>query len=166
MWWRKNKIEDSGHASVAPTRGLSGRIHWMQSRLAETLNKKTSALSRRGQIMLLLVICLVFGGGSVWMVIWDFRSGQDSFPIQPKSITVPSYVDKTGDPAPTIGGINDDDMKKIKSIRHYLDSLQETVEGKRIFDSIRYARPGFMDSLREVERLYGMDTTIINAQVK
>lgn len=157
--WGKRKKESSKTSDRVALRMASG-IHWMQTRFGEVLNKKTSRFTRQGKMVLLFAICLFFGGGSLYVLVNGLKGDRSpDQSIKPNAITVPAYADKSGEPASIREGyLTDREIKRIRSIRHYLDSLQHSSEGKKILDSIVRMRPGFMDSLAEVERLYRIDT--------
>jgi hypothetical protein len=138
---------------------IAGGIHRMQRRFGNTLNKKTSKFTRRGKIVLLVLICLFFGGGSLYVLVDGLSDRSAVQNSKPNAIQAPAHIDKTGDARGEESIVTEREIKRIKSIRNYLDSLQTSVEGKKIMDSIVRVRPGFLDSLREVEYLYGIDTT-------
>jgi hypothetical protein len=140
--------------------GIARLIAGMQARFGSGLNRRTQDLSRKGKLILLLVFCICFGGASLYIMIEGLHSPASSFELsKSKFITIPKHIDRTGDPSPRIKAfITPGDIKKIESFRRYMDSLQTTRQGLLIHDSIIRARPGLMDSLIEVERLYGIDS--------
>lgn len=160
--WRKRKNTGASGETVTgkASTGIAKLIGGMQNRFAEALNKKTAKLTQRGKVILLIVFCIVFGGGSVYIMIDGLRSSNSSSQIlKPGVVRVPKHVDKTGEGAPSIKAyITSDDMRRIKRFRRFMDSLKSTRQGLLIHDSIMKARPGLMDSLQEVERLYGVDS--------
>ena len=162
MWWKRKAEKESTKTPDGIVSRIAGVMNRMHNRLGETLNKKTLNLNRRGKIGLLFLICLILGGGSLYVLIAGLKDNHSPDLIKPKAIRVPSHVNKTGDPAPANGVTNVDDIKRIKSIRDYLHRLQQTTGGQRTYDSILHVRPGFMDSLRQVERLYGIDTAVVD----
>ena len=155
--WRKNK-KGTPTASNKIASRIAGGINQMQHWFGNTLNRKTSKFTRRGKIVLLVIICLFFGGGSLYVLVDGLSDRTAVENSKPNAIQAPAHIDKTGDAGEEESILTEGEIKRIKSIRNYLDSLQTSVEGKKIIDSIVRMRPGFMDSLREVEHLYGIDT--------
>jgi hypothetical protein len=43
---------------------------------------------------------------------------------------------------------------KVVAFRKYMDSLNATAKGRKIYDSINLARPGLLDSAKVLEKLY------------
>ena len=156
--WRKSKKDIPATSNKIASR-IAGGINRMQRWFGETLNKKTNKFTRRGKIELMLVICLFFGGGSLYVLVDGLSDRAAVQNSKPNAIQAPAHIDKTGDARDAESVLTERELTRIKSIRNYLDSLQTSIEGKKIVDSIVRVRPGFLDSLREVERLYGIDTT-------
>lgn len=160
MWRRKkNKNVDAPDSTVRDKAavGIGMFINNMHKRFGSTLNRKTAALSQRGKIVFLIVFCLSFGGGSLYIMFDGWNSAASTNLLKLKSISVPKHIDKTGAPNVRVL-ITARDIQKIQSFRRYMDSLKTTNQGLVIHDSILHARPGLMDSLTEVERLYGLDS--------
>ncbi len=167
MWGkRKNKNTETSKDSIKDkaASGIAKLINGIQNKFGETLNKKTANLTQRGKIILLIVFCVVFGGGSIYIIIEGLSSSNESSKIlKSKFISVPKHVDKTGEGSPQINVfITAEDIRRITQFRRYMDSLKTTKQGLQIHDSIISARPGLMDSLTEVERLYGIDSSSKN----
>jgi hypothetical protein len=164
--WRKGKKMGTAERSVndKAATGIAKLINGMQRKFGETLNKKTAKLTQRGKVVLLVGFCIVFGGGSIYIMVDGMRSSRSSSELlNSKSIAVPSHVDKTGDLSPDIKAfITAEDIRKIQAFRRYMDSLKTTKQGLLTHDSIIHARPGLMDSLAEVEWLYGIDSAAKN----
>lgn len=166
--WRRRKNKDAEEAKESISNkaalGISKMINRMQHRFGETLNRKTAQLTQRGKIILFIVFCLLFGGGSLYVFIDGFTSSRSfSRALKPGAISVPKHVTKTGnDNQPIKAIITAEDIRKIKRFRRYMDSLKISKNGVFIYDSIINARPGLMDSVTEVERVYGFDTSMSN----
>lgn len=165
MWKkRKNKDQEASKKSIKEkaASGIARMINGVQNRFGETLNKKTANLTQRGKIVLLIVFCLVFGGASAYIIIDELSSSRSSSRLlKTNPISVPKHVDKTGDKSQGIEAfISPEDIRRIKQFRRYMDSLKTSKHGIVIYDSIIKARPGLMDSVNEVERLYGIDSLL------
>jgi hypothetical protein len=163
MWKKRKKERPDGHEMIRDkaASGIARVIDGAQRRFGETLNSKTENLSQRGKMILLVAFCSVFGGGSLYIMIEGLHSAQaPSEILKSNPITVPRHVDKTGEGIRAF--ITAEDIRRIKLFRRYMDSLKNTNKGLLIHDSIIRVRPGLMDSLIEVERLYGIDSAAKN----
>lgn len=137
--------------SVTVTEALNRRIKRLRRRLADRLNAMTASWTRpQCRLFLLLVslgfvsagsavICLALrpspaGGSPAW------NTARISFHYAMPEVS----VHKPG--AAEIG--------EIERFSRYMDSLSQTAGGKRIYDSICKARPGLLDSVAAVERIY------------
>ena len=58
------------------------------------------------------------------------------------------------------------DYQSIASFKHYMDSLNKSLNGKYQYDSILQARPGLMDSVQVLEQLYLSQKIIKHANTK
>lgn len=164
MWWkRKNKNEQTVKNTIKEkaVSQLAIMINGMQNKFGETLNRKTANLTQRGKVILLIVFCIVFGGGSIYVLVDGWSSSKPSSTVlKSKFISVPKHVDKMDTDTPKINVfITAEDIRKIKQFRRYMDTLKNSKQGLLIYDSILRARPGLMDSVAEVEQLYGINNS-------
>lgn len=124
-----------------------------QERFAGCLGKLTTGLGTRGKMVVLAVLCIVFGGLSLLSVVRVFLPRENKKLVIPGQVAVPKHFDKTGEPY-------DDEVlvvspvlyKRLQEFRSYMDSLR--VYSKQVYDSIMHARPGLMDSVFFLEQIY------------
>lgn len=154
--FRRNKAKsDTGKSPVQDkvAKGIAGFLLSVQTKFASFMNARTNQLSVRAKRFWLVVFCLVFGGFSIHAFIGAFRSNENSSrSIKPAQVSVPKYYDQKEidkDPFAT-----ENDMVRIGQFKKYMDSLQGSVKGKAVHDSILKARPGLMDSIQLIEQLY------------
>ena len=128
---------------------LGQAVERRQRKAADYLNQKTATLSRGQTVTGLIIFCLLFGGSSGFTIWHSLRSSSGGVRIQ--TIKIPTHTIIPGndwnDEAILIGP----ELNRIKSFRRYLDSLQQTQEGKAVYDSIARFRPGLLDSLAFIE---------------
>ena len=161
MWFKRKKQElrDSGdRLSDKAATGIGNLIRGAHTRFGDSLNQKTANLNERGKVILLVLILIFLGGGSIYIIVDGLSSPAKSSVIAPQSISVPRHFDKTGDSRVLKQSITSDEMAKIKDFRHLLDSLKNSQFGYPMYDSLMNARPGLMDSLIQLERLYNGDS--------
>ncbi|WP_157097967.1 hypothetical protein [Niabella ginsenosidivorans] len=131
---------------------LGQSVERSQRRAANYLNQKTATLSRRQTIAGLVLFCVLFGGSSAFTIWHSLRSSAGSIRIQNMKVPAHTIIIPNND--------NNDleltgrELYRIKSFRRYLDSLQQTKEGKAVYDSIARYRPGLLDSLAFIEQAY------------
>lgn len=126
----------------------------LQSKWADYMQRKSDRLSNSIKKSLLISFCLLAGGCSLNLIISSFRtSNHTAFSVAP--IKVPEHSTKTreGNKHPSIIATKDE-FKKVQRFRYYMDSLSRSLSGKRIHDSILVARPGLMDSVLIIEKIY------------
>ena len=78
-------------------------------------------------------------------------------------IHMPQHMIETGDlKKPEHALIPEREYIKIIRFQHYMDSLNQTISGKKTADSINKIRPGLMDSTMELKKLYELQHKIKN----
>lgn len=155
--FRRFKIrENLEEGTKGPFGKVSGKINAVHHRWADRLQEKSEQLSSTGRWVFLCLFLIIFGGGSVF-IAWQAlvcTTPQASLPIN--RIT-PASTDGSGtmeEPFSNQPLVPAREHQAILVFRHYLDSLQQTEDGRLIRDSILKQRPGLMDSLDMLERMY------------
>jgi len=124
-----------------------------QSKWAAYLQEKAANYTSRRLKWLLLLFCVVssFCSG---LVIWNALHEKPSMPkIQP--IAVPQHINKDGiHHYPVQGYENSTAFTEIERFKAYMEKLRQTASGKQTYDSLVRARPGLMDSIALVEKIY------------
>jgi hypothetical protein len=160
MWWSRKKKQDgpasTNRVSNRISAGVNNYVTVKQAKLAGFLNRKTQGLSTGGKKLILVAICLVFGGMSLYLIIntvWS--TSKPVVSLKPKAISVPEHMDKTGEESlrPRVL-VSEQDMNEVRMFKVYMDSLKKSVKGKPLYDSILKARPGLMDTVGMLEELY------------
>jgi len=132
---------------------MGGAVEKRQRRAANYLNERATILSA-GQVKTALILfCTVFGGAAV-LVTWKaLHDPGKTINVQP--IRVPDYAVIPGDPLPEQETVlTGDEVRHIQRFQSYLDSLRQTEQGKRTYDSIARFRPGLLDSLAFIQQFY------------
>jgi hypothetical protein len=163
MWGiNKNNKQNESRIPVSEKAAASvgGMINRVQSKFGTVLNNKTSNLSKRGKIILFICFSLLFGGSSVCLIVKGITNSVEAYKNPTiRSITVPKHYDKTGMPGvknPSV--VSPAEMNRIRFFRRYMDSLSRSTHGSLLYDSIIRERPGLLDSISQVERMYMADS--------
>jgi hypothetical protein len=129
---------------------LGAAINKRQRGLADYLTQKTAGFSKTKLLVLLILFSALWGGSSAY-IIWKGLNRVTATPSVMTSIHAPRliYEDSVFGPDRFDSAIV---FRRIELFRIYVDSLR--YREPRRYDSILRARPGLMDSLRAVERLY------------
>lgn len=131
---------------------MGSTIERRQRRAADYLNAKAENLSRKQLITSFTCFVLLFGGSAV-AVIWQ-AFHRPATTVRVKSIAVPDHVLIPEQESPKERALTRTEIRHIKSFRRYLDSLQQSDNGKAVYDSIVRHRPGLLDSLSFIEEVY------------
>lgn len=123
-----------------------------QRRAADYLNKKVARCSKRRLKAGLFFYCLAFGGATAYVIHNSF-SGEGRT-VRVESIHVPASAVLPDHKDSLVRWPTPKEIVTIRAFRRYLDSLQQTKEGKLIYDSIVRLRPGLSDSLEMTLELY------------
>lgn len=120
------------------------------------LTDRTNRYSVRTLKIGLVTVCVLAGAGYVNIAINAFSKPAALRPIDKVSIPKHVILDE-GEKAGPVQQVNPVSGHNIRRFNYYMDSLQKTVEGKRIYDSILRVRPGLLDSIRKVEMMLGIE---------
>ncbi|WP_143708746.1 hypothetical protein [[Flexibacter] sp. ATCC 35208] len=149
---KRFKKQSSSKANEAVTTWIAQAIVNVQFKWSNWMYKKTSRWNKKEQSLFLYLILLVFGGISgliMYRTITGKTSkdsaGQHSFA---GPMTRPG-VKKIHDP----GNQSQPDTTAFSRFYHYIDSVGTTPAGKKQLDSFFRARPHFIDSVKEAERI-------------
>jgi hypothetical protein len=124
------------------------------------LQEKSERLSSTGKWVFLCLFLIIFGGGSIFIAWQALVCTRPQAPLPVNQIT-PASTDGSGtlkEPFPDEPFVPAREHQAILLFRHYLDSLQQTGNGRLTRDSILKQRPGLMDSLDMLERMYLMQS--------
>lgn len=130
----------------------------LQSKWAGWMQGKSERLSGKTKLILLLVFIGLVGGYSLYLIAENFLyKGTSTFYISP--IKKPEHVQQSGDVVmPHEAFISEEEYQRINGFKLYMDSMARSPSGKNLFDSIATARPGLMDSILIIEKIYQPQT--------
>ncbi|MCD0472637.1 hypothetical protein [Flavobacterium sp. JAS] len=118
----------------------------------------TSDLSKQSLVFYLILFILISTSISLYNVYSGFCTKEDKkrdveISINSKHliVTKPSLNMKNKNV------LSKQEFENITSFKFYLDSLKQSKEGKKIYDSITNYRPGLLDSLVFIENYYKMN---------
>lgn len=156
--FRKKKQQQIHEAEA--THKVAGRIvravRWLQEKWVTLMERSTKSFTRKHWMVGLCFFGLITGGLSIYLIVDSFSTNQPSLTIH--SIRRPRYVTRSGDERSPAPGINDTLPLRLKKFLCYMDSLQQSSRGKRIYDSIQRVRPGLLDSVRQLQGMYDSHT--------
>ncbi|OJW52861.1 MAG: hypothetical protein BGO55_06235 [Sphingobacteriales bacterium 50-39] len=151
MWPFKRK-KTKNEATGARYNRLDAWCNIVGHRIGSILQQKTKSWSPIHLKLALLLFVLIAGGTSIWVLLDSLRNPSATIRISPiqasPGITTPSPESLPYDVRTEIS------IDKIRVFHQMMDSLRNTPEGRRFYDSLRQARPGLFDSIYKVEQLY------------
>ncbi|MCH5597930.1 hypothetical protein [Niabella ginsengisoli] len=151
----KMRIKDKRSVFVLAFEKVNAWMEKHQRRLAAHLNQKCAALSTKQLTMGLILFCLVFGATVVFTIWHSLKGFSESSKIG--SISISKHISKKDSSrSPKWKALQ---FGYLQRIQLQIDSLQQTREGQRVWDSIKIFRPGLLDSLRQLEKMYQLNTT-------
>jgi hypothetical protein len=125
-----------------------------QTKWAKWMGKRTENLSRRTLILLLLLFITLTGSHSIFLIRKSV-SGNPANPVSATGVKIPKHVTKSRRVVPQQDiTVNNDVFQRITQFREYMDSLARSQDGKAMYDSIVTNRPGLLDSIKLVEKIY------------
>ncbi len=126
----------------------------VQAKWAKWMGRRTENLSRRKLVLLLLVFIALTGGHSIFL-IGKSVSGNQANSVPVTAVKIPKHVTKSVGAVPQQDIVfNNDVFQRIIHFREYMDSLARSPDGKETYDSIVANRPGLLDSINLVEKIY------------
>ena len=141
----RSKMAEAGSDKGAAF--LAGSIHKVQSGWAKWMNRKTKGLSKKSKVLCLIIFCALSIALSFALVVRNLK--ESAFAIPFTAIRRPT-IPPDASPIPQDKG----SIRNIIRFRKYMDSLSKDNYGKSTFDSIQRARPGLMDSVVTIEKLF------------
>ncbi|MFC0773325.1 hypothetical protein [Terrimonas alba] len=134
---------------------IAGFAIMTQTKFTVFMNKIVRGIPTCRLKVLLLLFCL-FGGGSSIYLIANAVFHKDNKPaIHIEPVQVPTYYDQTGaESSNVLPYMDKQDYEQATAFRRYMDSLHNDKNGKYIYDSIMFSRPGLMDSVKLLEEIY------------
>ncbi len=143
---KKKETEALGRDKLAAV--FARCIVRVQSRWAAWMQRQSERLTSRGKKTVLVLCCLLTAGYSATVIIKGISRGKPvDIGITP--IRIPPEIKDM-----QAHGQDTQVMERIRLLRTYLDSLATTAAGRKTADSLMKARPGLIDSLYYVEKIY------------
>jgi hypothetical protein len=129
------------------------KVKRFQRLWADFMQRQTERLSVRGKQVIVISICVLSAVYCSHVIYQSFLSRRSSiFSVTP--IHTPSLVTHTGEANAGSTIMPEAQYRQISNFRKYIDSLNTSVYGKSIADSLLRLRPGLMDSIRQLEAIY------------
>lgn len=150
---RRQTDEEGGHPLF---RKLSVATTALQRRWADRLQEKSERLSLGAKKWLLGLFVLIFGGMSVF-IAWrglTAGAGRPAVVVSPITVSSPAQQGVLATPFPGDQRVSSREYEVTQVFQRYLDSLGQSTDGQKVRDSLLRQRPGLLDSIRLIERMY------------
>jgi len=151
MKWRKTKATPAPAAADKAAGWMAKRIIKAREHWVSAMNRLMSKLSPKGQKVFWVAGTIVMVCYCSSLIAFSFKKGNVAT-FKMGSIQRPLTAVTAKSPFPA--DVSKKALLPIIRFQNYLDSLAGTPDGKRQRDSLLKLRPGLMDSLETVERLY------------
>jgi cation transport ATPase len=133
--------------------GIAATCRRMLLQWATYLQRRTEGLSGKTKRFCLALFCLLAGGYSLYHAMDSFGS-QKSNPLSIINIRVPAHVANTTADSIQHPMVATETYQSVQRFRIYIDSLGQSIPGKKTKDSILLSRPGLLDSSLIIEHLF------------
>jgi hypothetical protein len=147
MFWRIFKNRRNVTPPPGWWIGLQARSHKYGERVSGWLQKRTANLSTRRLKITYVLMVLLFTCWNGWIILQSIRHPVGDF--FPQQIRVPGHVQV---PAKKSDALTR--LPKLDGIIMRVDSLMVDSAGRRIYERALKERPGLLDSLRKLEKMY------------
>jgi hypothetical protein len=133
---------------------LEHEVQVQLRKLANVLQNRFMRTKTMWKRVHFIAFCLIFGVASTMCII---RAISDrTAPFQIEIISRPRIIfplDDQYDVTPPLT-VKEDVFQRVMRFDSYLDSLKASKDGARVYDSIILIRPGLLDSLQLVKRIF------------
>lgn len=154
LFKRKKKSQTVNPLQEKVVNGIVEKVIAFQLKWASFMQRQSERFSVKGKKMITILTVLCASFYSLYIIassIVQKQKGNYSY----SKIRVPVYATKTGDEKMFSKNIiPEKEYNRIIRFQQYMDSLHKTASGKLIADSILQRRPGLMDSVIELKKLY------------
>ena len=121
---------------------------------AKGLEKRTAKFTRLHWLIALSLFIVFAGGLNVFLITNSLlENGKSTFSVT--AISKPKYLTQTGEELSNNDAwVSEKEYLNINSFLLYMDSLENSPTGQKVYNSILLNRPGLMDSARTLERKF------------
>lgn len=149
----KDKESKQAEANPALER-LRVKINALLKKLAAYLLEKTNQISAKIKLVMLVVFIIASASLSIYVIAASIINTRVEALSVPQ-IVIPKYNITTEEQRRAAQRlIIQQDYKRIYDLKHYIDSLHQTIAGKHAYDSLNRLRPGLIDTLKLLENIY------------
>lgn len=151
LFKKKSKNAGNTEQKMEVVAGGIGRfIARVQQRWADWMVKKSERMSVRAKWVMLAVFCLFAASSCIYLIGSSFHSVSTRTPkIGRIKTPIQSAPRERSSPA-----ISEQDYRKLKNYRLYMDSLARSPTGAPQYQKFRQQHPGLLDSIRIIEKMY------------
>lgn len=138
---------------------IAGVVNAFQRRIADQLQERSERLSAGTKKKLLALFMAIFCSISGW-ITWralEIQPGTPLMTAQP-AMAMPSVPEKNDPTVSKDGKVSVREYLMVAQFHRYLDSLAQSADGRQIRENLLRGRPGLLDSLLLVEKLYLSET--------
>ncbi len=156
--FKKKKKEVQSDDKTTVSDKVAGKIAGVgikvQQLFAENMNRIFMKTDFKRLKLILIVFSVCAGGYSIYLIVNSvFSPERKQKALEIQQMDIPKHFNKTGDetvmPEATI---DEQTYLQIQDFRKYMDSLK--LNRTNEYDSILQARPGLMDSVQVLEKIY------------
>jgi len=150
----KRKVIDATNPLQEKAAGwFVAKILWLQNKWTLFMNRHVNRLSVRSKKLGLMVFVGLSVLVCIGIVTETFTRANKTGTMKIGNIRTGKHSSSTGE-VRVPSSITQSQYKRIVAFHHYMDSLTTPGPGRKVFDSIMQCRPGLLDSVIILEKLY------------
>lgn len=154
---KKEEVNNIGQERIA--NAIVCKSIKLQERWAVFMQHVFEKLSNRSKKLAIILFSLLAFGLSMYVII-ESLTQQMNKTVSLTNIQLPKHITQAGEgKIYSLSTVSEEDYRKIVRFRFYMDSLVKSEKGKITSDSIIRSRPGLMDSIVQLEKLYHLQLT-------
>lgn len=160
LFKRKKKIPEASPLQDKLINGIVGKVTAFQFKWASFMQRNSERFSLRVKKYFTAIIVLFASLYSLYIIASSIlQPSKKEYHIS--TIHIPAYTTTTGDEKLYSNNlIPEKEYNKIIRFHQYMDSLNQTAKGKIIADNIIKKRPGLMDSVLQLKKLFELQQSL------
>lgn len=151
---KTDKTNKTDRMDTVATSIANKLLRW-QKRGTGYLNQKFEGVGAQSLRIGLIIFCFLGCGCSLYVIVEAILENDNGGLQKITPLRIPILRSEYESvPYAMEPVVSDDEYQQLQGFKKYMDSLQKVPAGKKLYDSLLRARPGMMDSVGMLEKIY------------